>query len=402
MFKRIAVICTLLTVALLLIYGCSKDEQIQVNKGLAARVGDVKISEKKVDIKFDRLPPNEQDKYKGLEGRVKFVKAIIDEQIMYQEAIERKIHLIDDVEEILEQNRINSLLAEYYKREIIDKIEIGEEESRSYYDENHEQFITKALMKAQHIFSEDRAKCEKWKKRLDGGESFNKIAKEESEDLVTGPNLGNLGYFNPDGYINWVGYSDKFGTAVEKYEPGEITDIIEFEKGFSIVKINEKVPARLQEFSEVEVRILEKLRGQRAKEAYDAMLIKLRKKYKPINYVREQMLKATRSPEQLWEMAQMENDPNDRIRFYAEIARRYENHKYAPMALFMVGFVYAEDLQDLTWAHRNFQAVIDKYPDNEIAKSAQWMIDNLYKKHPRLDSFKSMQKAMEQEETGNQ
>ena len=198
--------------------------------------------------------------------------------------------------------------------------------------------------------------------------------------------------------MKFVGRSEKWSEAVNELEAQQISDIIEFEKGYSIVRVIDKNPERILPLSDVRTRIIEKLRAQRAKDAYEVALARLKDTYKPVNYMREELLASTRTPEQFWEIAQMESDPYERIQYYRDIVELYPDHDYAPQALFMIGFVYAEELQDKVEARRRFDELLRDYPESDVAESARWMIDNMNEPHPAFDSFESMKEALDKGE----
>ena len=239
-----------------------------------------------------------------------------------------------------------------------------------------------------------------WKKRLDEGEKFNKIAKYESEDNTTAPQNGELGYFNPGGYIKFYGDSKEFSDQVKDLEIGDISDVIVTEKGYSIVKVTDKKPENLKPLSEVRKEILDQLRGDKAKAQLRERIESLRAEYRPTNFVREEIISTTRTPEELWEIAQEESDNYARIQYYRNLVNKYPDHKYAPQAIFMIGFVYAEEVMDLVAARRAFDELLDKYPDSEVAGSARWMIENLNKPHPKFESVDHMKEKMEEEQGG--
>jgi peptidyl-prolyl cis-trans isomerase C len=383
-----------------LVFSCSSDkrEELRVTQNVAARVGDTKVYEDEVEKRFERIPDSQKKEFDGLDGRAKLVDLLIDELVIVEEALNKKLHRVGDVEEKLESARRAVLVSEYYTREIVGKIEIEEDEIQAYYDEHPEEFTMRAVLRAQHILSEDSLKCVEWKKRIDNGEDFNKIAKNESEDEITATANGSLGYFNADGYVKSIGYSLTFGRAVEKLEVGEISDVISHEKGYSIVKLNEKKPANLLPLSEVRKRIVDKLRGGKTTNAYEAEIARLRKKYEPENYYWNKVKKTKKTPQEIWERAQLESDPYQRIQYYREIVNQYPDDKYAPQALFMIGFVYAEELQDLVQARRTFDELLGKYPEADVVDDAKWMIENMDKPHPKFESIENMQKQMDQQD----
>lgn len=379
---------------------CSREEgDVKVKTGLAARIGDSKITRDEVEERFAQLSEKQKDDFKGKRGKAEFLDKLIEEEIIYVEAKNMNLQHVPEIKNVLEQAERNILVSEYFNREILEKIDVPEEEVEAYYEDNLLEFTTRAVIKAQHIFTTSKKKAEEWKRRLAEGEDISRIAKEESEDNLTAQQAGNLGYFNPGGYIKFIGRSSTWSEAVNELEAQEISDIIEFEKGYSIVRIQSKNPERIMPMSDVRQKIIEKLRAQRARDAYDIAIARLKDSYSPNNYLREELMATTRSPEQYWEIAQMESDSYERIQYYRQIVEYYPDHQYAPQALFMIGFVYAEERQNKVEARRRFDELLQKYPDSEVAESAKWMIDNMNTSHPSFESFENMKKAMEDEDS---
>jgi len=385
-----------LLLAAALLASCSGDkDDLQVNIGIAARVGDEKITNEYVEKAFEQLPDQKKSEFKGKRGKADFVDKIIEEELIYQEALDQELQLDPEVKQRLKQAERSILISEYFNRRILDKIEVSEEEIKKYYDEHQDEFVTRAIINAQHMFTSDRKKAEQWKKRLAAGEDFSKIAKEESEDELSAPDGGNLGYFNPGGYVKFIGKSERWSNAVNAIAPRETSDIIEFEKGYSIVRVKSKRPESIMPLSEVRTRIIDRYKSMHAKEVFDAEIVRLKQKVEPVNFLREELVATMRTAEQLWELIQMEEDPYERIQYYRDIVNHYPDHQYAPQALFMIGFVYAEELRDTKRARQTFDELLQKYPDSDVVDSAKWMIENIDKPHPAFESFESMKEAME-------
>ncbi|MBN1163992.1 MAG: peptidyl-prolyl cis-trans isomerase [Candidatus Krumholzibacteriota bacterium] len=378
---------------------CSKKEEgLKVNQDFSARVLGRKISDKEVDERFNQLTPAQQKDYKGREGRANFVDRLIDEEMLYVEAKNLNLHRDKKVMEELRLAEKTVLIGAYYNNVITKSIEISDKEAEQYYENHLDTYSRPAILKAQHIFSQDSLKCVRWKRRIESGENFDKIAKEESEDKTTSPNSGDLGFFNIPGFINFVGTSERFGDQIKDLEAGEISDVVDFEKGYSIVKVNRKQPASVLPFEDAKPEIVNLLQSRKSQDNLKSKLQELKNKFKPENYVREKIISATRSPEELWEIAQAEDAAYTRIQYYRNLVNRYPDHQYAAQALFMIGFVYAEELQDLVSARRTFDELLNKYPNSEVVESARWMIDNLYKSHPKFESVDDMKQMMDDED----
>ena len=91
------------------------------------------------------------------------------------------------------------------------------------------------------------------------------------------------------------------------------------------------------------------------------------------------------SPEEIWAKAQTEIEPASRIRMYRKIINRFPDHEHAPEALFMVGFIYSEELGKEDLATKTFEELIKRYPDHTIAETAKWMLDNMNKPLPVME-----------------
>jgi len=394
MRRRIAAF-VLMAVTAVFLFSCSeKSDKIEINKGLDARVGSSKITSAQIDDRLERMSPQLKNQYRGKEGRAKLVDAVIDEELLYQAAEKTDLKYDDEVKEKIREAEKNILITAYYDKRIRQKVDVTDEDIEKYYNDHWEEFMNQAIMKAKHIFTVDSLKAVEWKKRLDDGEDFNKIAKYESEDRSTAGSNGNLGYFNPGGYLKFYGESKDFSNQIKDLDIGDVSDIVVTDKGYSIVKITDKKPENMKPLSEVRKEILDKLRSDKAKQNLKNELAQLREEYKPVNFVRDEILATTRSPEEMWELAQEEDADYARIQYYRDIVNKYPEHKYAPQALFMIGFVYAEELRDLVQARRVFEELLQKYPDSEVAESARWMIDNLDKPHPKFESVDQMKDHM--------
>ncbi|MEZ4925598.1 MAG: tetratricopeptide repeat protein [Saprospiraceae bacterium] len=77
--------------------------------------------------------------------------------------------------------------------------------------------------------------------------------------------------------------------------------------------------------------------------------------------------------------------PEKSIELYRKVAEGAPDNKKAPTALFMIGFVYENDLNDLEKAKQVYETFLDKYPnDPDFADDAQMALKNLGKSPEEL------------------
>jgi len=379
--------------------GKKKDTTLKVNTGLAARVGDLRISTEEMLRLYEEMPEMQKKEYKGRDGQAKFVDRLIEENLFYLAAIDEKMDKSDEMRDRIRWITMKLLITEYVSKKISDKIKVEPKEIEDYYAEHKEEFATEPVARAQYLFTTDSLKAVDWQKRLAKGELFTGIATKESEDKVTAPQGGDIGYFNIGSYMNGIGYSDILSKEITKLQVGKASGIIHFEKGFAIVKVTEKNPSTIPSLEEKRPEIEKKVRGIKMQAEYKQMAERLKQKYHTENLVRERLDKVTRTPDELWEMAQIETDPRARIQYYRDIVNLYPDHKNAPEALFMIGFTYAEELHDYPWARRSFDELERNYPKSSMIESAKWMRENMETEHPKIESMENMQKQMEEDKT---
>jgi outer membrane protein assembly factor BamD (BamD/ComL family) len=70
--------------------------------------------------------------------------------------------------------------------------------------------------------------------------------------------------------------------------------------------------------------------------------------------------------------------------YFEKFEKQYPTNSKAPMALFLQGFIYENDLSDFGKATIKYQEVIKKYPNSKIAVDAQACINNLGKSPEEL------------------
>jgi peptidyl-prolyl cis-trans isomerase C len=127
---------------------------------------------------------------------------------------------------------------------------ISDEEVKKYYDENPSYFQEPEQVRASHIMimvdsSADQTKKDEAKKKIDqilqrvkAGADFATLAKEASEDASTKDNGGDLDYFYKGQMVQ------AFEDAAFSLKPGEISNVVETEYGYHIIKVTDKKAAK--------------------------------------------------------------------------------------------------------------------------------------------------------------
>lgn len=96
------------------------------------------------------------------------------------------------------------------------------------------------------------------------------------------------------------------------------------------------------------------------------------------------------------DMAMNLNMPNKAIEIFDRIMNTYPDYEKAPQCLFLKGYIYENNMGDLTKAKAIYEAFLQKYPDDEFADDAAVSIKNLGKSPEELiKEFEELQKEQE-------
>lgn len=151
----------------------------------------------------------------------------------------------------------------YLERLLEPVIEITEEEMKEYFEENKDSFAQKEEVKARHILVEDEETAHEIKEKLDNGADFEELAKEYSTDTGTKDKGGDLGYFTKGKMVK------EFEDVAFSLAVGEISEPVESQYGFHIIKVEDKKDAKEANYEESKEAIREKIFEQKYPEAYN-------------------------------------------------------------------------------------------------------------------------------------
>lgn len=165
---------------------------------------------------------------------------------------------------------------EYLKlapKSVESEISIADQDIQDYYDRNIFQYEVKKQYKAHHILfriaplsnidgeagdpaeEEDKAKTKAQEilQKIRDGADFEKMAKEHSDDKVSGNNGGDLGQFSEGVMV------PEFEAAFGQLNVGEISDLVKTAFGFHIIRLDELKEGRVMPLAEVNESIVKAL-----------------------------------------------------------------------------------------------------------------------------------------------
>jgi len=162
--------------------------------------------------------------------------------------------------ELRKQIGKNLVIQKFIDTKFKGKVQVTEQEAKDFYNSNQDKFALPEMAHARHILitaketepkadkDRKRAKLVQIKKQLKDGADFADLAKQYS-DCPSKERGGDLGFF-PRGQM-----VKPFDQAVFKMMPGDISDIVETEFGYHLIKLEEKKPAKTVSFDEAKAKI---------------------------------------------------------------------------------------------------------------------------------------------------
>jgi peptidyl-prolyl cis-trans isomerase C len=279
--------------------------------GIAAKVNDHVITTEEVDFFLNRVLSRLKARNQGqevpperiAEVRKDLINRLITQEVLLQEAQKENVTVSD--EEVNEavtaiQNQgtdveldklkplvtKNLIVDKLVQQNIISKVDISDQQAEEYYKGKEEQFKHPEQVKASHILirvdpNAPPEKKEEAKKKINqvlneakSGKDFTELAKKYSEEPGAAETGGDLGYFGRGAMV------PPFEEAAFKLKPGEISDIVETQFGYHIIKLTDRREAGVTPFPEVKEDIKSNLKQERIREEVTKWIEELKSKAK--------------------------------------------------------------------------------------------------------------------------
>jgi EpsD family peptidyl-prolyl cis-trans isomerase len=250
------------------------------------------ITEDVLEDAMFQIPERSRPRVRG-----RILEGIIEARVFANEA--RKMGLAQDPKVQKSMEKItNEVLAQTFVKRYIDQpSDPSEEEIRSYYDNHKDQFLVPDGVEIQEVQAKDRKLVEDAQKALKDGKSFGDVASKYSRARSR---------FKA-GSAGWV-YKGKMDPALEKVvlgmEKGEVSGIIEGQKGYLIVKVLDKEAEHYMSLEKSKTKIRFRFFGKKRQEILDqyyekakvdkhpsekGAFVKIGEEIIPESYVKEQI-----------------------------------------------------------------------------------------------------------------
>jgi peptidyl-prolyl cis-trans isomerase C len=209
-------------------------------------------------------------------------KAKFPDNAAFENALKSASLTQKDLEDLVRRDILVSNLVE---KEIASKTTVSDADAKKFYDENVDKFKQGETIKASHILcgidpkateadkKKAREKAETLLKEIKGGKDFAELAKANST-CPSKAQGGDLGFFGKGQMV------PAFENTAFALKPGEVSNVVETQFGYHIIKVTEKKDASVAKFDDVKDKIVLYLKNMKVQKGVIDYIAQLKEKAK--------------------------------------------------------------------------------------------------------------------------
>ncbi len=221
----------------------------------------IQTTDEQIDVRLEEIAKGRGKTIKELEGEMAAISVNMDE-------FRKEIRLSMGLDKLLEMEMSDA------------EKTVTDEEAKKFYDDNLPQFSQPEQVQASHILlgSKDmddtakaaaKAKADEVLKLVKAGGDFAALAKEHST-CPSKERGGDLGYFPKEQMV------PEFSSAAFAMKIGDISEIVETQFGYHIIKVTGRKEAETRKFDEVKEMIVANQKNRKRQEFWNTYRTKMR------------------------------------------------------------------------------------------------------------------------------
>jgi len=255
---------------------------------VVAEIGPEKITEAQLDARIeesigDQLAPMKafmtpeqvaDQKKRALEqardpkAKQEFLQGWLAQEILYRQALQDKLSDRPEVQRVVHELTRQALSQQLMNEQLAAKIHVTDSDLQTYYAANKDKYVEPERAKISHILVKEEGPANDLLKRLKDGGDFATIAKESSQDEATKANGGRIAEEVLKGApVPGIGEANEIKASIfAASAPALLDKPFKTDKGWEIVKVEEKHAQRQKTFDEVRQQVTMQLLRQKREE----------------------------------------------------------------------------------------------------------------------------------------
>jgi parvulin-like peptidyl-prolyl isomerase len=223
------------------------------------------------------------DQYKNPQARLQVLQAWVTQEVLYRNALEQKLPEQPDVKQLIDEQMRGILAQHLMNQQLGANIHVTESDLQTYYNANKQNYMEPEKARISHIIVDDQKQANDLMGRIKAGEDFAALAKQLSKDETTRPNAGKIDadvVKGPD--IPGIGSFAELNGKIFAAQAPALLDPFRTDKGWEIVKVDQKLPERQKTFEEVRQDVISELLRQKREDVQDGFIKQMMDKYNVI------------------------------------------------------------------------------------------------------------------------
>jgi peptidyl-prolyl cis-trans isomerase C len=225
-----------------------------------ARVNGVDIKKSDLDFAASEVGSGLANYTPG-DRKKMLVQYVIANELMAEAAMKGNLDKAENFADRVKYYQRRALRDAFFDAKIRDAV--SEDAAQEIYNENISSMQPQQRVHARHILVDTEAEANEVADRLKKGEDFATLAKEKSKDTKT-PG-GDLGFFTRGQMVK------PFEDAAFALDVGQISEPVQTQFGWHIIKVEEKGDVPLPTFDEAKDSIVVQLTAKKAQEVVDGL-----------------------------------------------------------------------------------------------------------------------------------
>ncbi|MEZ0278860.1 MAG: peptidylprolyl isomerase [Methylibium sp.] len=222
---------------------------------VVARVNGVDIKQSDLDFAASEVGPRVSN-YVPADRRRVLLQYVIENELMAGAGEQGKLNETPNFSDRLKYHQRRALRDAYFESSI--RNAVPEADAKKVYEEKIKEIKPEQEVRARHILVDTEDDAKAILERLNKGEDFATLAKEKSKD--SNAEGGDLGFFTRGQMLK------PFEDAAFALDVGKISDPVQTQFGWHVIKVEEKRDQALPSFDQVKEAIIAQLVQQKAQE----------------------------------------------------------------------------------------------------------------------------------------
>lgn len=262
---------------------------------VVAEIGAEKITESQLDALIeegieDQLAPMrafmtpeqiDEQKKRALEqsrapqAKQEFLQNWLAQEILYRQALDQQLGEKPEVKRLVHSLTRQALSRQMLDEQLASKIHVTDTDVQTFYAANKGKYVEPARARISHILASDEEKANDLLKQIQDGADFAELAKGSGGKIEE--------EVRPGSYVPGIGEANDLNAAIFAAEAPKVLDQpFRTDKGWEIVRVDEKHPQRQKDFEEVRQQVMMELFRRKSEDVQRDYIKEMMDKHKVI------------------------------------------------------------------------------------------------------------------------